>query len=349
MTADTTPGPIVLPANTPRSFYRGAGRISRFRGTPAPSDPYYPEDWIGSATARHGAAPAGLTTLPGGRLLADAIAADPERWLGPAHVARHGADPAILVKLLDAGERLPLHVHPGRRFARSHLASPYGKTEAWVIVDAAPGAAVHLGFARDVEAGELDRWVRDQRVAEMLAATNRVPVRASDAIVCPAGLPHAIGADILLVEVQEPTDFSVLLEWDGYDIDGEAGHLGLGFDQALRCVDRASWDERRLGGLRATRRHGRRVRPGTDRLFPEIADEFFAAERVRPDPVGVLDPAFSVVVVVEGAGVLAPEHGRPVEVGAGATLLVPYASGHCTLRGDLTAIRCRPAHGWPDR
>jgi mannose-6-phosphate isomerase len=336
--------PVMLPANMPRSFYRGAGRIDRLRGTAAHADPYHPEDWIGSVTARNGAAPAGLTTLPDGRLLADAIAGDPERWLGPAHVAAHGPDPAILVKLLDAGERLPLHVHPGRRFARSHLASPYGKTEAWVIVDAAPGAVVHLGFTRDVDAGELDRWVTGQKVADMLAATNHVPVSAGDAIVCPASLPHAIGRDILLVEIQEPTDFSVLLEWDGYDIDPEDGHLGLGFEQALRCVDRASWDGARIADLRRARRGGRAVRPGTDRLFPEVADAFFAAERLRPDPVGVLDAGFSIIVVLAGHGTLDVEHGEAVEVRSGQTLLVPYAAGGGTLRGDVTAIRCRPPY-----
>jgi mannose-6-phosphate isomerase len=334
--------PVVLPANMPRSFYRGAGRINRFRGMPAPSDAYHPEDWIGSTTARHGAAPEGVTVLPGGRPLTEAIAADPERWLGAAHLASYGPDPAILVKLLDAGERLPLHVHPDRRFARSHLASPYGKTEAWVIVQAAPGAVVHLGFRRDVEAGELDRWITGQRVADMLAATNRVPVRAGDAIVCPAGVPHAIGQDIMLVELQEPTDFSVLLEWDGYDIDPAAGHLGLGFEQARRCVDRRAWDERRIGDLRRARRAGRRIRPGVDRLFPEIADSFFAAERVRPAPVGMLDPGFSIVVVLTGTGTLDTEHGDTIDLRAGRTLLVPHAAGECVLRGDLTAIRCRP-------
>ncbi|GLY75973.1 class I mannose-6-phosphate isomerase [Actinoallomurus iriomotensis] len=334
--------PITLSGNMPRSFYRGAGRIDRFRGDPPKADPYHPEDWIGSVTARAGAAPAGLSTLPDGRSLAEAIAADPERWLGPEHVAAHGADPAILVKLLDAGERLPLHVHPDRAFARTHLASPYGKTEAWIIVDAAPDAAVHLGFARDVAPEELAGWVGGQRVAEMLAATNRVPVRPGDAVVCPAGVPHAIGEGILLVEVQEPTDFSLLLEWEGYDIEPEAGHLGLGFDQALGCVDRASWDTGRIEDLRRTRRAGRGVRPGVDRLFPEAADAFFAAERLRPDPVGVLDPAFSVVVVVEGAGTLESAHAEPVDVRAGHTLLVPYASGECVLRGEVTAIRCRP-------
>jgi len=337
--------PLLLAANMPRSFYRGAGRIDRLRGTPASGDPYHPEDWIGSVTARSGAAPSGLTTLPGGVPLGAAIAEDPERWLGPGHVARYGQDPAILVKLLDAGERLPLHVHPDRDFARTHLASGYGKTEAWVIVEAAPDAVVHLGFDRDVSDTELAAWVDGQRVADMLAATNRVPVRPGDAIVCPAGVPHAIGEDILLVELQEPTDFSVLLEWDGYAIDGPAaGHLGLGFDQALACVDRTSWDTARIEDLRRARRAGRGIRPGVDGLFPELADPFFAAERLRPDPVSVLDPAFSIVVVLGGTGTLEAADGDPIEVRAGHTLLIPYAAGECVLRGDTTAIRCRPPY-----
>jgi mannose-6-phosphate isomerase len=336
--------PVLLPANMPRSFYRGAGRIDRLRGNPVSADPYHPEDWIGSVTTRAGEAELGRTTLPDGRPLADAIAGDPERWLGPVHVAAHGADPAILVKLLDAGERLPLHVHPDRRFARSHLASPYGKTEAWVIVEAAPGAAVHLGFARDVTVDELAGWVAEQDVTAMLAATNRVPVGAGDAIVCPAGLPHAIGEDILLVEVQEPTDFSVLLEWEGFDIDAQDGHLGLGFGEALQCVDRASWDDARIADLGRARRDGRAVRPGVDRLFPEVADVFFAAERLRPEPVSVLDAGFSIVVVLAGSGTLDLDHAEPVEVRAGQTLLVPYAAGAGTLSGDVTAIRCRPPY-----
>jgi mannose-6-phosphate isomerase len=146
----------------------------------------------------------------------------------------------------------------------------------------------------------------------------------------------------LLVEVQEPTDFSVLLEWEGYDIEADAGHLGLGFDQALQCVDRAAWDGGRIENLRRERRTGRSIRPGVDWLFPEAADTFFAAERLHPDPVSVLDPAFSVVVVVSGKGVLEPEHAAPIEVQAGRTLLIPYAAGQCTLQGDTTAIRCRP-------
>src|SRR5918999_1101721 len=103
---------------------------------------------------------------------------------GPALPDR--PDTGILVKLLAAGQRLPLHVHPDRHFAHEHLASPYGKTEAWVIVSAEPDAVVHLGFARDVSPGELAAWVREQDVDAMLAATNRVPISAGDALLCPA-------------------------------------------------------------------------------------------------------------------------------------------------------------------
>jgi len=314
-----------LPANQPETFYRGAGRIAAFRS--APELPDRPEDWVGSATTRFGLAPSGLSALPDGRVLAEAIATDPAWWLG----AGRGTEPGVLVKLLDAGQRLPLHVHPDRRFAAAHLASPYGKTEAWVIVSAEPDAVVHLGFARDVEAGELAGWVAGQQVGAMLAATNRVPVRAGDAVLCPAGVPHAIGAGILLVEVQEPTDFSVLLEYEGFALDGAAeGHLRLGYDLALECVDRGRWEAGRIAGLRGD----------SQRLLPAAADEFFAADRVGPGDR--IEAGFSVLVVTAGAGTLDGEHDQ-LAVSRGDTLLIPYAAGSILVSGDLAAIRLGPA------
>ncbi|GAA5188606.1 class I mannose-6-phosphate isomerase [Rugosimonospora acidiphila] len=344
--------PVALGANPPATFYRGAGRIARFRNLPAAGQTY-PEDWIASTTARfgtgrEGGAPAdGMTVLPDGRPLADAIAEAPERWLGPGHVARYGADPTILVKLLDTGQRLPLHVHPDRGFARAHLASPYGKTEAWVILDAVPDAEVFLGFRRPVGGDELAGWIAGRDSAAMLAAVNRVPVRAGDTVLVPAGLPHSIGEGVLLVEVQEATDFSVMLEQDGFGLDPATALLGLPRDRALACVDRSGWGADRLSGLRRDRAsagsEGIAGRPGVARLFPAAADEFFAAELLRPDPISVLDPGFCVVVVDAGHGVLEPEDGPAVPVAGGDTLVIGYGSGQCVLRGSVTAIRARPA------
>src|SRR5215471_7791003 len=99
----------------PEMFYRGGGRISRLRGGGPATCAGRPEDWIGSTTARAhrgGSDGEGMTRLADGALLADLIAEDPAGWLGREHVARYGANPALLVKLLDAGQRLPVHVHP---------------------------------------------------------------------------------------------------------------------------------------------------------------------------------------------------------------------------------------------
>ena len=307
---------VALPANQPETFYRGAGRIAEFRNVPALPD--RPEDWVGSVTSRFGLAPSGLSTLPDGRVLAEAIAAEPRYWLGPDRI-----DAGVLVKLLDAGQRLPLHVHPDRTFANAHLASPYGKTEAWVIVSARPDAYVHLGFSRDVEAAELAAWVTGQKTDEMLAVTNRIPVAAGDAILCPAGLPHAIGDGILLVEVQEPTDFSVLLEYEKFGL--ADGHLGLGYDLALACVDRSAWTLPRVETLR-----------GADRLLPSAADQFFSARRLRDGDH--VEQGFSILVAVAGDGMLTGENDN-VSIRRGDTLLVPYAAGPLILSGRADLIR----------
>ena len=329
--------PIVLAPNMPDTFYRGAGRIGAFRGD-APDPRGKPEDWIASTTARAGHGTDGMTRLADGSLLADVIAADPLAWLGKEHVARYGADPVLLVKLLDAGQRLPLHVHPDREFATKHLASPYGKTEAWIVLGAEPGAVVHLGFTRDVAASELAGWVQHQDVDAMLAATNRVPVSAGDTLLCPAGTPHAIGDGILLVELQEPTDFSVLLERRGFQLGPDEGTAGLPMEEALNCVGRQAWPLARLAALR-----GRPLNQVIGSLLPEAADPFFVAERVDANAAAHLPVGYSVLIATEGAGTITPETGSPALVSSGSTVLIPYAAGRCTLTGNVRGVRCLPA------
>ena len=324
--------PIELPANRPDQFYRGGSTIARFRGIPDDRD-YAPEDWVGSATSLFGKDPAGLTML-GERTLREAIEADPEAFLGPDHVRRFGPDPAVLVKLLDAGQRLPVHCHPDREFSRRHLDCPYGKTEAWIVVESGADSLVHLGFSREVAADELADWVDRQDVGAMLAAMHTVSVSAGDAVLVPAGIPHAIGEGVFVVELQEPTDLSVLLEWEGFAVDGARdGHLGLGFDVALKCVDRSGWGVERLERLRTAGRQ-----PGVS-LLPEEADPFFRAERHGGG--AKLDPGFSILVVLEGSGGLTHDGGQ-TPLTRGATVLVPHAAGEVRLVGELEVVRCRP-------
>jgi mannose-6-phosphate isomerase len=323
--------PQLLPPNVLGHFYAGGARIARLRGIELESD-HMPEEWIGAVNTAFGHDERGLSRLEDGTLLRDALAADPDGFLGSAHTARFGPDPGLLVKLLDAGQRLPVHFHPGRAFAREALGSPHGKTEAWIIVDAEPGAAVHAGFAREVEMAEVRDWMRAQDSEAMLGAMRELPVAAGDAIFIPGGTPHAIGEGILMVELQEPTDFSVLLEWDGFELTEDEGHLELGWDRALAALDRSAWDEDRVAALRGPARGAR--------LLPEAADPYFRAERVAGGDA--LDAGFSILVGLAGAGTLATGDGA-LPFGRGSAALIPHAAGATELRGDVDALRCRPA------
>ena len=149
--------PEPLPPNVIDHFYEGGRLLAALRGVEHPS-PRRPEEWLAATVARADDPAVGPSRLTDGRLLADHVSADRLGWTGAAEPAT-GAGPAdtgVLVKLLDAGQRLPVHVHPTRDFARAHLHSCYGKTEAWYVL-AAEGddPAVWVGWREDVDPTEL--------------------------------------------------------------------------------------------------------------------------------------------------------------------------------------------------
>jgi len=336
--------PIPLPANQPTARPdRGGEGIARFRGTPGPADPFTPEDFVASTTTVHGSPDVGLTTLPDGTLLRDAIAADPVGFLGLEHVERFGADAALLVKLLHTGERLFVHAHPGDDFARSELHEPHGKTEAWIVVDAEndeQAAVAWLGFTRDVTTAEIERWYSSQDAAAMLAAMHRVTLRPGDTLLVPAGLPHAIGPGLTLVELQQPVDLSLILEYVGYPgLTADNALLGLSLTETLPALRTAALSEDELASLRgSTSATDGPIAP----LLPMAADPFFAADALTPSPELQLAPRLSILVVTEGSGTLTWSDGQ-LGLARGMTVLIPHGAGLTTLAGELTAIRARPA------
>ncbi len=245
-----------------------------------------------------GAALTGLTALPdggGGRgiLLRDAVAADPVHWLGGAHAQRWGADTRLLVKLLDAGQRLPVHAHPDDAFAAAHLGRAHGKAEAWYILS---GGTVHLGLREDVDLDRLAQMVARQRTEELLALLHRVEVHPGDVVWVPPGELHAIGEGVLLLELQQPEDLSILLEWRGFALDGAVdGHVGIGFDRALTAVTRRARSAAEIDEL---------VHPAPvgheGSVFPAAADAYFRLERRVVEGTAVVSAGFAVVVVTDG-------------------------------------------------
>jgi mannose-6-phosphate isomerase len=322
---------ILLPSNRPPDrFYRGGRKITDFRGEP-PAGDREPEDWVASTTTLAGEEALGLSALPDSRLLKAAIEEQPEAWLGPEHVKRFGADTRLLVKLLDAGQRLPVHAHPHASFAAVHLHRAHGKAEAWYIVD---GGEVYLGLTRDVTVDYLKSLVMSQDVHTLLALLHRIEVAPGDVVYVPPGLLHAIGEGVFIVEVQEPEDLSILLEWRDFELDGERdGHLGLGFDLALEAVECRARDREEMRQL---------VRPAGfgPSVLPEAADRYIRLERVALDGEATLDPGFAVLVVLRGEVDL--QNGRSMQLIAGNTVLAPHAFGPLHLRGHGELLACRP-------
>lgn len=322
-------GPILLPSNQPPArFYAGGARISAFRGD-APAAPNTPEDWVGSTTSVRGNFPIGMTRLPDGRLLVEAIEADPAGWLGQGHVEAFGTDPMLLVKLLDAGQRLPVHAHPDAAFAGRHLAAAHGKAEAWYVLSA---GTVHLALTRSVSLEELHSLVAAQDSAAMIGLMHEVAVEVGDCVFVPPGVLHTIGAGILLAEVQEPEDLSILLEWNDFDLDGERdGHLGLGFDLALTAIERRGRSDAEVEALLR-----RGVTAGS--ALPGDADAYFRLDRSdggRDFPAG-----FGIIIALEGGVRLTLDSGSSSELAAGSTMLMPYAAG--PFRIDGAALLARP-------
>jgi mannose-6-phosphate isomerase len=275
----------------------------------------------------------GRTRLADGSLLVDRIAEDPIDWLGAEHLAAFGVDTKLLVKLLDAGQRLPVHAHPDAAFAAERLGAAHGKSEAWFMLT--PGD-VHLGLRESVSPEELLALVEAQDVEGLLGRMHRVHVEANQTVYVPPGLLHAIGEGILLVEVQEPEDLSILLEWRGFRLDGLAdGHLGLGFDVALRAVETRGRSEAEVASLiRTDTTGGTSLAPGSE--------EFFRLERVEVDGQTSCDAGFAVLVAIGGELTLLTMDGEALSVPSGTTAVLPHAAGDFLLSGRGTVLVARP-------
>ena len=137
----------------------------------------------------------------------------------------------LLLKLLDAREKLSLQVHPPKEVASRFGGEP--KTEFWYIAAADPGAELYLGFREAITREQFEKALHDGTAADHV---HKIRVRAGDAAFLPAGRFHAVGAGILLIEIQQNSDTTYrVFDWNRVDDKGKQRQLHV--DQALRCID----------------------------------------------------------------------------------------------------------------
>ena len=168
-----------------------------------------------------------------GETLGEVLAAHPE-YLGTHPIATTGgrAELPILIKFIDACRDLSVQVHPDDAYALKHENS-LGKTEMWYILAAKKDAEIVYGFCRDMEPGEVREALRNGTIGSCL---NHIPVRRDDLFYVEAGTVHAIGAGVLLAEIQENSNITYrLYDYERTDKDGRKRELHI--EKALQAAN----------------------------------------------------------------------------------------------------------------
>jgi mannose-6-phosphate isomerase len=177
-------------------------------------------------------------------LLPDVIQDAPEFYLGKEFFKKNGADLGFLLKILDSCMRLHVQVHPTAEFAQRYLNFPYGKLECYYIFAVRPGTNpyIRLGFQHLPSRNEWKRIILEQDIPAMDACFEPVPVAVGDILYIPGGVPHAIGENILMLEIMEPSDLVVRCEFEreGVVVPPEARFMGKDLDF---CLDVFHYEE----------------------------------------------------------------------------------------------------------
>lgn len=229
--------------------YLGGKTLDQISGIENPSDTHFPEDWLVSTTAarnigREEVVDEGIAkviTKDGVFLLTELFERFPEDFFGTKHLAAFGKSPEFLLKYLDSSIRLHMQCHPTVEFARQHLHSNHGKTEGYYILGVRPGCEgyIYLGFQRAPEPADFRQAVEQQDSEKILSGFDKIKVKAGDCFIVPGGIPHAIGEGVFMVEIMEPSDFAVRVEFErgGYVLPEAARFMGRDIAWGLSMFD----------------------------------------------------------------------------------------------------------------
>jgi mannose-6-phosphate isomerase len=303
-----------------RPMVWGGRRLGEALGKPLPTAAAYGESWEISDHPSHRSVVVGGPHA--GRTLRDLMQGERAALLGAA--AETTPTFPWLVKFLDAWDWLSVQVHPDERAVRELWPGEGSKTEAWFILDAAPGSRVWAGLRPGVGERELRAALAAGAAAECL---HTFEPRPGDCLFLPAGTVHAVGGGVLMAEVQQTSDATFrLYDWDRVDAHGQRRELHV--EQALACID---W---RAGPVRPVRAEGYPdgATPARQRL---VNCRYFTLDYVRQSEPFACGGAgrMQVLIALHGRGAIETADG-PLALAAGRTLLLPAALPEVTCVPD---------------
>ena len=244
--------------------------------------------------------------------------------LGNAH-SLNGRFP-LLIKILDARDKLSLQVHPPASKATALGGEP--KTEMWYITDAAPSSELYVGLKQGVTRDQFASKIADNTVADCF---HRVPIRKGDAMFLPSGRVHAIGAGLVIFEIQQNSDTTYrVFDWNRVGLDGKPRELHV--PESMTSIDFADFEPSLAS-----------AQPVKEGLFVQrelVADPLFNVRSYSAEVSAELELAhgtMQIIGVVEGSVNLSSSS-LETPLSPGQFCLVPAASTEVVLGASKGAV-----------
>lgn len=295
----------------------GGRRLESLFSKRLPSDEPYGESWElhDTATVANGAHQ--------GRTLGDLLSEYGAALIGPDNDPAQGFP--LLIKILDAEQWLSIQVHPNDQFAAELEGDPRGKTEAWYVLAAQPDARLVIGIQPETPIATVKAAIENSTLEDLLVYAD---VTRGDVLQIEAGTIHAIGAGIVIYEVQQSSDVTYrLYDWGRMGLDGKPRELHI--DKSLKVSN--------LETLPSIRRE-----ESADKSVTVIQSQYFVTLRhtLHDEAIALSTGGrdFHALTCVEGRLSIITANGNALDFIVGQTVLIPAAVGGYTLRGTGIAL-----------
>ena len=237
----------------------------------------------------------------------------------------------LLVKFIDANDKLSVQVHPDDSYARVHENGEYGKNEMWYVMDAKPGSKLVYDVVPGTTRDAFAKAVREDRIEECL---NFVEVFPGDVLNIPAGLMHALGEGIMIAEIQQNSNTTYrVYDYNRTDKDGNKRPLHI--EKALEVIDfNSSGGSIKSIGLEV------KLDTGSSKTYV-VANRYFSIEMYKIDGSveEIADGSrFFIYVFTEGEGEIV-YGSSSLKVQMGESVLIPASMGQYALKGRLNAMK----------
>lgn len=246
--------PIFFEKNRVGRVYTGGALFADFFSDDS-VDGFEPEEWVVSsviALNKNQKSPKeGVSVIKGTEIYFDDLLKEYK-----AELLGDREEFGVLTKVLDSAIRLPAQAHPDKAFSRKHFNSEYGKAESWIVLACRPDAAIYFGFNKEYTKEEFKAAVEKSEADKdaMEKLLTRVDVKPGDVFFVPARMAHAIGKGCLILEIQEPSDFTIQPEYycGDYRLSEKEMYIGLDEDTAIDVFDFSYFGEKAINMGRKT-------------------------------------------------------------------------------------------------